>query len=169
MGLDFDITSTPPDTESIAAARAELAAERLRLRELNKRFLIVAVAIVTAIFCFFIFVAIPFATKPGTEGGFVFIIVYTLPYFFFSIFVVGNIMHHKKVDVPQKALRAAEAALQEGEPEDITELLDACRIHAPLGTYQSQVASQKRALFKGELEAMQLWLEAHAGQSRKEV
>ncbi len=163
MGLDFDITSAPPDTASIAAARAELEAERLRLRELNKRFLIVIVTIVAAIASFLLLVAVPLVSRPDMEGSFVFIIVYALPYFFFSVFVVGNTKHHYKVEVPQKALRIAETALEEGEQEDIGELFDACQAHAPLGAYQSQVESQGRVLFKGELEAMHRWLEEHTG------
>jgi len=163
MGLDFDIRSAPPDTARIAAAHAELAAEHQRLRELNKKFLIVIVTIVSAIVCFLLLVAVPLVNRPEMEGSFVFLIVYALPYFFFSVFVVGNTMHHRKVDVPKKALRLAEAALQEGEQDDIGELLDACQAHAPLGTYQSQVTSQGRALLKGDLEAMRSWLEAQTG------
>ncbi len=161
MGLDFDITAAPPDTASIAAVRAELTAERLRLRELNKRFLVVIVAIVAVLLCFILFVAVPIVNKSATEGGIVFIIVYSMPYLFFSVFVVGNTKHHYKVEVPRKALETAEEALQEGEQEDISALFDACQAHAPLGAYQCQVESQGRALFKGELEAMHRWLEEH--------
>jgi hypothetical protein len=163
MGLNFDIMSAPPDTATIAAAHAEHAAERQRLRELNKKFLIVIVTIVSAIVCFLLLVAVPLVSRPEMEGSFVFLIVYALPYFFFSVFVVGNTMHHHKVDVPKKALRLAEAALQQGEQDDIAELLEACQTHAPLGAYQSQVATQGRALFRGELEAMRSWLEGQSG------
>jgi len=41
MGLDFDIRSAPPNPADIAAAYAKLAEEHQRLRELNKKFLIV--------------------------------------------------------------------------------------------------------------------------------
>ena len=70
-------------------------------------------------------------------------------------------MHHYKVDVPRKALRLAEEALQEAGRDDVIALRDACQAHPPLGTYQSKVASQGRALFKGELDAMRRWLEDH--------
>lgn len=166
MGIDFDITSAPPDIKSIAATRAELAAERLRLRELNKRFLLVIIPTVAVLLCFALLVAVPYASRPQTEGGIVFIIAYSTPYLFFSIFVVGNTMHHDKVEVPRKALELAEEALQEGTQEDIGALFDACQVHAPLGTYQRQVESQGRALFKGELDAMHRWLDAHVGQAQ---
>ncbi len=166
MGLDFDITSAPPDTARITAVRAELAAERQRLRGLNKRFLIVIVTIVVTLLCFILFVAVPVVNKPDTEGAIVFIIVYASPYLFFSVFVVGNTMHHTRVEVPRKALETAEEALQEGTQEDIGALFDACQAHAPLGAYQCQVESQGRALFKGELEAMRRWSEEHVGQAQ---
>lgn len=160
MGLDFDITTAPPDAASIAAARAELAAERLRLRAVDKRYIAVAIAIVAAIQCFIFFVAIPIVKNPGaTEGGIVFILVYSIPYLFFGVFVVGCTKHHYQADVPRKALRTAEAALVEAEQHDIDTLRDAWQAHAPLNAYQSQVASQGRALFKGELEAMRRWLD----------
>jgi len=161
MGLDFDISSTPPDTANITAAREEFAAERQRLRELNKRFLIVIGVVLAIIVSFLLLVAVPLVSRPDMEGSFVFMIVYALPYFFFTVFVVGNTKHHHLVDVPQKALRLAEAALEQAEPEEISELLAACQAHAPLGTYQTQVAYQGRALFKGELDAMRHWLETH--------
>ncbi len=163
MGLDFDITTTPPDTSTIAATRAELEAERQRLRELNKRFLMVIVPLVLALLSFMLLVVVPVVNEPNTEGTLVFLAVYTLPYVFFTVFVVGNTMHHKKVDVPQKALRIAEASLEEITQEEIEELTAPCQTHTPLSAYQSQVASQGRALFKGELDAMRSWLEAHAG------
>jgi len=163
MGLDFDITSTPPDTASIAAVRAELEAERQRLREINKRFLMVIIPLVLSLLSFMLIVVVPAVSQPNIEGTLVFLAAYTLPYFFFTIFVVGNTMHHNKVDVPQKALRIAEASLEEVSQEEIEELADACQTHATLGAYQSQVETQGRALFKGELEAMRLWLEEHAG------
>ena len=164
MGLDFDITSAPPDTAKIAAVREELAAERQRLRGLNKRFLIVIVSIVATLMSFFLFVGVPYTSKPETEGGIIFIIVYALPYFFFAVFAVGNTMHHSRVEVPRKALEVAEEALEEGTQEDIAALFDACQVHAPLSVYQCQVETQGRALFRGELEAMRQWLEEHDGQ-----
>lgn len=166
MGLDFDITSAPPDTAKIAAVRAEFAAERQRLRTLNKRFLIVAVTAVAAILCFVFFVAVPIVKDPAMEGSIVFVIVYALPYLYFSVFVVGNTMHHDKVEVPRKALEAAEDALEEGAQEDIDALCEACRAHAPLATYWHQVESQGRALFQGEVEAMRRWLEAQVAEAR---
>ena len=111
MGLDFDISSAPPDTASIAAVRADLAAERLRLRGLNKRFLAVAIAVVAALLGFVFFVAIPTASQSATDGSIVFILVYTIPYLFFSVLVVGNTLHHDKVEVPRKVLEDAEKAL----------------------------------------------------------
>ena len=159
MGIDFNITSVPPDSVRIEAVRAELAAERLRLRGLDKLFVTTAVAVVAAIMCFIFLVAIPTVREPGnTEGGIIFILVYSIPYLFFAVFVVGCTKHHDKVDVPRKTLRAAEEALQEAAQDDIAALLDACQTHAPLDAYRSQVASQGRALFKGELEAMRQWL-----------
>jgi len=166
MGLDFDITSTPPDKTTIDKVRDEFEAEHQRLREINKRFLKVIVPIVATIIFFLLFFAVPAVSKPEMEGSFVFLIVYALPYFFFSIFVLGNIKHHNMVDVPKKALRIAEAAMQEGTQEDYQELLDACQAHAPLGAYQSQVETQGRLLFKGELEAMQRWLDKHVAQAQ---
>lgn len=160
MGLNFDITTPPPDAASIAAARAELAAERLRLRAIDKRYIAIAIAAVVAIECFIFFVAIPVVTGPSsTEGGIIFMLVYSIPYLFFTVFVVGCTKHHYKVDVPRKALRAAEAALQEAEQDDLDTLRDACQAHAPLAAYQAQVAAQGRALFKGELDAMHRWLD----------
>lgn len=161
MGIDFNVTSAPPDSAKIGAARAELTAERLRLRGLDKLYATTAAATVAVILCFIFFVAIPTVREPGnTEGGIIFILVYSIPYLFFAVFVVGCTKHHDKVDVPRKALRAAEEALQEAEQDDIIALLDACQTHAPLDAYRSQVASQGRALFKGELEAMRRWLES---------
>lgn len=163
MGIDFNITSVPPDSASIGAARADLAAERLRLRGLDKLYAATAVAIVAVVLCFIFFVVIPTVHEPGnTEGGIIFVLAYSIPYLFFTVFVVGCTKHHFRVDVPRKALRAAEEALQEAEQGDIAALLDACQTHAPLDAYRSQVASQGRALFKGELEAMRRWLENHA-------
>lgn len=166
MVLDFDIMSAPPDNIKIAGVRAELAAERQRLKALNKRFLITVAAIVAVVLSFILLVAIPYVSKPSSEGSIVFIIVYSLPYIFFSIFVIGNTMHHDKVEVPRKALETAEKALEEGAQEDIVALRDACRAHAPLGAYQSQVKTQGRTLFNGELEAMRHWLEEHACQGQ---
>lgn len=166
MGLDFDITSAPPDSARIAAVRAELLAEHRRLRSLDKRFLIVSVTVLITIVCFVLLVAVPVVNDPNTEGDIVFIAVYALPYLVVSVFVVGNTMHHSRVEVPRKALRTAEAALQEGAQEDMDALRDACRAHAPLGTYQRQVASQGRALLQGELDAMRHWLDEHDGQAR---
>ena len=160
MGLDFDITATPPDAASIAAAREELAAERLRLRKIDKRYIAVAIAIVAAIQCFIFFVAIPVVTGPtSAEGTIVFILVYSIPYLFFAVFAIGCYKHHYDVDEPRKALRLAEAALQDAEQKDMDALREAWREHAPLDAYQSQVASQGRALFHGELEAMRRWLD----------
>lgn len=160
MGLTFDITTTPPDAASIAAARAQLAAERLRLRAIDKRYIAVAIAVVAAIQVFVFLVVIPTVSGPGsTEGGIVFILVYSIPYLFFAVFVVGCTKHHYQVDVPRKALRAAEAALQDATQEDIDTLRDAFQAHALLDTYRTQVASQGRALFKGELDAMRRWLD----------
>ncbi len=164
MGIDFDINTAPPDTQHIAAAREQMAAERQRLRGLNKRFLITIVTIVAIIFCFLVFVAIPYTDKPGSEGGIVFLIVYTIPYFFLSVFVIGNTLHHDKVEKPRKILETAEAALEEGEQKDISELLDACRTHAPLADYQRKVETQGRTLFNGELDAMRQWLEDNCAQ-----
>lgn len=159
MGIDFNITSVPPDSVRIEAARADLAAERLRLRGLDKLYVMTAVAVVAAIMCFIFLVAIPTVRVPGnTEGGIIFILVYSIPYLFFAVFVVGCTKHHYKVDVPRKALRTAEEALQEATQDDIAALRDAFEKHAPLNAYRSQVASQGRALFKGELEAMRQWL-----------
>ncbi len=160
MGLDFDITMAPPDAERIAAARNELAAERLRLRAIDKRYIAIAIAVIAAIQCFIFFVAIPIIKEPGnTEGGIIFILVYSIPYLFFAVFAVGATKHHYSVDVPRKALRAAEAALLEAEQQDLDALRDAYQAHAPLDAYHSQVLSQGRALFKGEVEAMRRWLD----------
>lgn len=166
MNIDFDITSAPPGPERIAAVRAALAAERLRLRAMNKRFLIVAAATVAAILCFIFFVAVPLVKRPDMEGSVIFVIVYAVPYLYFAVFAVGNTLHHDKVEVPRKALDAVEEALEEGAPEDVEALGDAFQAHAPLGAYRRQVQSQGRALFKGELEAMRRWLEEHAGVTR---
>ena len=161
MGFDFDITSAPPDKARITAVRAEMAAEHLRLRGLNKRFLIVAVTIVVALVSFLLIVIVPIAGQSSTDGGIVFVIAYSLPYLFFTVFVVGNTMHHHQVEAPRKILETAEEALEEGEQEDIDALFDAYQANAPLGAYQCQVESQGRALFKGELEAMRRWLETN--------
>lgn len=161
MGLDFDITTAPPEAARIASARAELAAERQRLRAIDKRYIAVAIAVVALLQCFIFLVAIPTVTGPGsTEGGIVFILVYSIPYLFFAVFAVGATKHHYQVDVPRKALRAAEAALQDAEQIDIDALRDAWQRHAALEAYRTHVASQGRALFKGELDAMQRWLDA---------
>lgn len=160
MGLDFDITAVPPDAARIAAAREELVAERQRLRGIDKRYIAIAIAVIAAIQCFIFFVAIPIVKDPGnTEGGIVFILVYSIPYLFFAVFVVGCTKHHYQVDVPRKALRIAEAALLDAEQTDIDALRDELQAHELLRAYQSQVVSQGRALFKGELEAMRRWLE----------
>ena len=166
MGLDFDITSAPPDAEKITAARADMAAERQRLRGLNKRFLVVIVSVVATLVSFVLLVGVPYSSQPETEGGIIFIIVYATPYLFFFVFVVGNTMHHDRVEVPRKVLETAEEALEAGSQEDIGTLLDACQSHAPLIAYQRQVESQGRTLFKGELDAMRSWLESQAGQER---
>lgn len=167
MGLDFDITSRPPDEARIAAARAELAAERQRLRAIDKRYIAVAIAVVALLQCFIFLVAIPIVTGPGsTEGGIVFVLVYSIPYLFFGVFAVGTTKHHYQVDVPRRALRAAETALQDALQEDIDTLRDACQAHAPLDAYRSQVAAQGRTLFKGELDAMRRWLEERAVQAQ---
>ncbi len=164
MGLDFDITAAAPDGKRIAAVQAELAAERQRLRSLDKRFLIVAGTLLVAILSFVLLVGVPVVNDPSTEVGIVFITVYTLPYLVVSVFVVGNTLHHSRVEVPRKALRTAEAALQEGARADIDALSDAWT-HAPLGAYQRQVASQGRVLLQGEVEAMRRWLDEHDGQA----
>lgn len=170
MGLKFDITTTPPDAASIAAAHADLAAERLRLRAIDKRYIAAAIAVVAAVQCFVFLVVIPTVTGPGsTEGGIVFILVYSIPYLFFAIFAVGATKHHYQVDVPRKALRAAEAALQEAAQADIDALRDACQAYAPLDAYRAHVASQGRALFKGELAAMRRWLDEHVVQAPAEL
>jgi hypothetical protein len=166
MGIDFDINSAPPDPATITAAYTELAAERLRLRGLNKRYLIVIATILTTILSFIIFVGVPIVRKPETDGGIVFVIVYAAPYMIMSVFVVSNTRHHSQVEKPRKILEAAEEALEEGTQDDIDALLDTCRLHPPLGAYQRQVESQGRALFKGELEAMRRWLEASKADSR---
>lgn len=160
MGLDFDITSAPPGQAQIAAAREELAAEHRRLRSLDKRFLIVAVSLLVAIVCTVLFVAVPVVNNPSTEGGVTFVIVYTMPYLVVSVFVVGNTLHHSRVEVPRKALRTAEAALQEAAQEDIDALCDSGGVEHPIGAYLRGVKSQGRALLQGELEAMQGWLDA---------
>lgn len=170
MGLDFDITSAPPDATQIEAARAELAAERLRLRTIDRRYIVVAIAVIAAIQCFIFFVAIPIVKNPGTtEGGIVFILVYSVPYLFFAVFAVGCTKHHYHADVPRKVLRAAEAALTEATPDDLNALREAYQTHAPLKAYQSQVTAQGRRLFKGELEAMQRWLNDAVGGGKIEV
>lgn len=169
MGLDFDITAAPPDAASIAAAREELAAERLRLRAIDKRYIAVAIAAVAVIQCFIFFVLIPIVSNPSsdTEGGIVFVLVYSIPYLFFAVFAVGCTKHHYRVDVPRKALRAAEAALNDAEQNDIDALDDAFKSNASLRAYQAQVSAQGRALFKGEIEAMRRWLEGDPAQEQQ--
>lgn len=170
MALDFDITAAPPDAARIASARAELGAERRRLRAIDKRYIAVAIAVVALLQCFIFLVAIPIVTGPGsTEGGIVFILVYSIPYLFFAVFAVGATKHHFQVDVPRKALRAAEAALQEAEPTDIEALRDAYQTHAPLQAYRTQVAAQGRVLFKGEVEAMRQWLDGRKVEAAAEL
>lgn len=168
MGLDFDIAAGPPDAGKIAAARSALAEERQRLRGLNKRFLIVIGGVVLTLVCLLLLVAIPEASKPETEGGILFVFVYAMPYFFFTTFVVGNTMHHSKVEVPRKAMELAEAALQDAEPEAVAELSDVCQTYAPLGAYRASVAALERPLFKGEIEAMRIWLEVQAAMPQSE-
>lgn len=171
MGLDFDITTAPPDAESIAAARENLAAERLRLRAIDKRYIAIAIAAVAVIQCFIFFVLIPVVSNPSsdTEGGVVFVLVYSIPYLFFAVFAVGCTKHHYRVDVPRNALRAAESALQDAEQNDVDALRDACKSHVPLHAYQSQVAAQGRALFKGEIEAMRHWLDEQSVQTEQMI
>ena len=155
MGLEFDIDKDPPSVQDIEDERARVTAELEALKQLNKRFLVITVAVVASVLAFLLLVAVPAVSDPAANQDLVFVVTYIIPYLFFFIFIVGNRLHINKVEKPRKALRAALDALQELPASEWERLMQEWSQHESVRAYCQRVRETGRALLKAEREAIE--------------
>lgn len=154
MSPAFDISGEPPTREEIARAREEARVQRAEIRRRNIRFLIVVLVLVATIMTTAIVGIIPLLDDPGAEPDIVGLFAYLTPYLFVALFMVGNTMHHDRIEKPRKALEAWMEGLVEAAPEQLA-ALDADALSPQAADYLRRLTAQGRAPLRGELAAMQ--------------
>lgn len=153
MPLEFRIDGEPPTLDEIALAREEGRVQREGIRRLNIRFLIVVLVVVALIMTVAIVGIIPLLDNPGAEPDIVGLFAYLTPYMFLAVFVIGNTMHHQRVEKPRKALETWMAGLVDASAEELAEL-DGVELPPEAAVYRQRVAAQGRGLMLGEVRAM---------------
>lgn len=153
MPLEFHIDGEPPTLDEIERAREEARVQREGIRRQNIRFLVVILAVVALIMAVAIVGIIPILDDPGAEPDIVGLFAYLTPYMFLAVFVIGNTMHHQRVEKPRKALEARMAGLVDAAVEDLASL-DAGDLKLEAQAYRQRVAAQGRGLMLGEVRAM---------------
>lgn len=161
MALKFDIPGIPPTLANITAEREQAEQELAVLRKKNKQFLIKFIIVVASMLGTTLFVLVPIVKNPDTTPTFVGIVAYFMPYMIFPVFFFGNNLHIKHIEKPRKALKAVIAGLNEVTPEDLAEVNSPGQHPAEIASYLERVAAQGRALVKGEITAIQQWLNVH--------
>lgn len=153
MPLEFRIDAAPPTPEEIARAREEARIERAGIRRQNIRFLIVILLLVALIMTVAIVGIIPVLDNPGAEPDIVGLFAYLTPYMFLAVFVVGNTMHHQRVEKPRKALEARMAGLLDASAEDLA-ALERAELPREVAAYRRGIDAQGRAPVRAEVQAM---------------
>lgn len=153
MSLAFDIGGEPPTREEIVRAREEARMQRAEIRRQNIRFLIVVLVLVALIMITAIGGIIPLLDNPGAEPDIVGLFAYLTPYMFVALFVVGNTMHHNRIEKPRKALEAWMDGLVDAAPEALA-ALDADALSPQAAGYLRRLTAQGRVPVQAELGAM---------------
>jgi hypothetical protein len=164
-GITFDIALGPPSLEELARTRDSMAAQRAVLARLNKQFLIGLIAALATLLTIFFTFGIPAIRTPRADPTLITTLILYIPYVILFIYGFSNTLHHRKVEVPRKRLDSTAAALRELDAEELALAADFGAQSGEIAAYQAAVAGQGRALLRGEVEAMQQWLDARAQQA----
>jgi hypothetical protein len=156
MALEFDITAAAPTLAEITAEREPAERERAILKYKNKRFLITFILVVLTLVSTALIGIIPAVNKPESSQDLAFVVSYFSPYLILPMFVIGNHLHIKRIEKPRKKVEAILAGLTEATGEELDEITAS---HAVIEQYRQQVTAQGRPLMKGEVDAMQRWLD----------
>lgn len=153
MPLEFRLDAAPPTPEEIARAREEAAIERAGIRRQNIRFLVVILLVVAAIMTVAIVGIIPVLDNPGAEPDIVGLFAYLTPYMFLAVFVIGNTMHHQRVEKPRKALEARMQGLIDASAEDLA-ALEGVELSREAFAYRGYIDALGRGPVRAEVQMM---------------
>ncbi|NOY71052.1 MAG: hypothetical protein GXP14_01535 [Gammaproteobacteria bacterium] len=153
MALEFSMSSAPPSLNAIKVERERAAKDRATFRGKNIRFLIYFLTIlVTYVVTMLIFI-IPHLNDPDWGIG-----SYFLPYLTFVIFVLGNNLHTKYIEKPQKMVDAAIAELQATTQEELLELVGSREYPVEITSYLDNIATHERLPVRAEMNVLQKWM-----------
>ncbi|MDR2877577.1 MAG: hypothetical protein LBV36_06015 [Chromatiales bacterium] len=154
MPLEFRLNALPPTCEEIARAREEARLERAQMRRQNIRFLIVILLLVAAIMTIAIVGIIPQLDNPNAEPDVVGLFAYLTPYMFLTVFVVGNTLHHQRIEKPRKVLEARMAELGDASVEELDALESAPPYQQEVMVYRERLKALGRPPVRTEVQMM---------------
>ncbi len=153
MGITFDIHSTPPTGAEIVAVREQILCDKAALERKDWK----VFAIIMVVFISSMAIALTgghAVLKDQTSPTLVTAIVYGFPYAMIFVFGISLTVRHNKIEEPKKIMVMALAALENLAPEDIITVAAWIQQDNVIARYQSNVATQGRALVHGEMEVM---------------
>lgn len=161
MALSFDITGAPPPQADIAAERERIAKERAALRKKDIRYMAGGVVMVLSVLAFQLLVIVPQLKDDSPHPGLVGLFVFYVPYLFGAMFFGSLTLYSMKIEKPGRLLKAALAAVEEVTPDETSEVIGPEPSPMEIAAYQEKVATLGRPLVRGELDAIQRWLDKH--------
>lgn len=161
MALSFDITGAPPPQADIAAERERITKERAALRKKDIRYMVGGVVMVLSVLAFQLLVIVPHLKEDSPYPGAVGLFVFYVPYIFGAMFFGSLTLYSMKIEKPGRLLKAALAAIEEVTPDEISKVIGPEPPPMEIAAYQEKVAAMGRPLVKGELDAIQRWLDKH--------
>ena len=161
MALSFDITGAPPPQADIAAERECIARDRAALRRKDIRYIIGGIIMVLSVLSFQLLVIVPQLKDDSPYPGAVGLFVFYVPYIFGAMFFGSLTLYSLKIEKPGRLLKAALAAIEEVTPDEISKVIGPEPLPMEIAAYQEKVATLGRPLVRGELDAIQRWLDKH--------
>ena len=169
MSFEFDIYKTPPGQKEIDSVREQARQEYDAVWKRMKPFVVGAAVALALLLVFQFTIMIPYIADPGANRTILAIVGIFIPYMAFLVFVISNNARHRFIENPRKAAKATIDGLEpasDAELAELAELLSEGDEYRDIAAYKARVDVLGRRMVKGELDAIERWLDKREAEQK---